>query len=291
MPTCERHVLHESAIVTVRDSMCYEPRTGIGMEKQASMHMLEFTRAGVYLTHRGVSARQTVAAEPAHVLLYDPGVPFRVSHPTDHGDATTTLVYAADVVRDAAHRYDRATWRDDVPAFTLSHVLASPDTLVRLHTLRRRLRIGLAEAVEAEETALEILDDVARDVAQARGARGESSARARRATTRRARRELVEGVKARIAAAPADDVSLATLAREMATSPFHLARTFRAETGLPVHQFLLRVRTTIALARLGDPSLPLSALAQELGFASHAHLTTAFRRTFGVAPSAIRRSA
>jgi AraC-like DNA-binding protein len=77
----------------------------------------------------------------------------------------------------------------------------------------------------------------------------------------------------------------------MATSPFHLARTFRAEAGLPVHQFLLRLRTTTVLARLGDPSLPLSVLAHELGFASHAHLTTAFRRVFGVAPSWVRRTA
>ena len=48
--------------MTVRDSLCSEPRTGVGQEKRASEHMLEFTRRGVYLTHRGVAARETVAA-------------------------------------------------------------------------------------------------------------------------------------------------------------------------------------------------------------------------------------
>jgi AraC-like DNA-binding protein len=253
----------------------------------ASEHMLEFTRRGVYLTHRGAAARETVAAEPAHVLLFNRDAPFRVSHPTDQGDATTTLVFSDDVVREAAIRHDRGTWRDGAAPFTTSHVLAAPEMLIRLHTLRRRLRVGVAGAAEAEETSLEILDGVVDAAARARGARPD----AQRPTTRRARRELVEAVKTRLAAAPADDVSLATLAREMATSPFHLARTFRAGTGLPVHQFLLRLRTTIALARLGDPSLPLSVLAHELGFASHAHLTTAFRRVFGVAPSWVRRTA
>ena len=287
MIVCERRVLHASALVTVRDSVCGERRAGVGQEKRATEHMLEFARRGVYLTHRGPAARETVAVEPAHVVLFNRDAPFRVSHPTDHGDATTTLVFADEVARDAAIRHDRGTWRDDAAPFTTSHVLADPDTLIRLHTLRRRLRIGAAAATEAEETALEILDAVVRGAARARGARPN----ARRATTRRARRELVEAVKARLAAEPAADVSLATLAREMATSPFHLARTFRAEAGLPVHQFLLRLRTTTALARLGDPSLPLSVLAHELGFASHAHLTTAFRRVFGVAPSWVRRTA
>ena len=287
MIACERRVLYTGTLVTVRDSLCAEPRSGLGREKSASEHMLEFTRRGVYLTHRGVAARETVAAEPAHVLLFNRDAPFRVSHPTDHGDATTTLVFLDEVVRDAALRHDRGTWRDGAAPFTTSHVLAAPETSIRLHTLRRRLRVGVAGAAEAEETALDILDAVVDAAARARGARPN----AQRPTTRRARRELVETVKTRLAAAPADDVSLATLAREVATSPFHLARTFRAETGLPVHQFLLRLRTTIALARLGDPSLPLSVLAQELGFASHAHLTTAFRRVFGVAPSQVRRTA
>jgi AraC-like DNA-binding protein len=96
-------------------------------------------------------------------------------------------------------------------------------------------------------------------------------------------------VKARLAADPAADVTLPALAREVAASPFHLARTFRAEAGVPVHQYLLRLRLNLALDRLADePSTPLSTLALDLGFASHAHLTVTFRRVFGLAPSEAR---
>ena len=55
-----------------------------------------------------------------------------------------------------------------------------------------------------------------------------------------------------------------------------------------MHQYHLRLRLAVALDRLVGPAPQIGVVAHELGFASHAHLTTAFRRVYGVAPSAVR---
>jgi len=71
-------------------------------------------------------------------------------------------------------------------------------------------------------------------------------------------------------------------------SAFHLARRFRLHTGMSLHGFRNQLRMTLALDRLREGERSISALALELGFASHAHFTVAFRRAFGMAPSQMR---
>jgi len=51
----------------------------------------------------------------------------------------------------------------------------------------------------------------------------------------------------------------------------------------------VRARLALALDRLADSSLTLSEIAAEVGFSSHAHLTSAFRQIFGLAPSTLRQ--
>ncbi|HVE97740.1 MAG TPA: helix-turn-helix transcriptional regulator [Mycobacteriales bacterium] len=82
--------------------------------------------------------------------------------------------------------------------------------------------------------------------------------------------------------------SLAATAYEVGYSPFHLARVFRAATGSSMHAYAERLRLRQALDRVADGERDLSALAAELGFASHSHFTLRFRRAFGRPPSVLR---
>jgi AraC-like DNA-binding protein len=75
-------------------------------------------------------------------------------------------------------------------------------------------------------------------------------------------------------------LSLSELARAVFSSPFHLARVFRRETGTSLHGYQTRLRLSVALERLADGASDLTTLALDLGFASHAHFTDAFRRGF-----------
>ena len=98
-------------------------------------------------------------------------------------------------------------------------------------------------------------------------------------------RRVLERMQASLTA----ELDLATLAAESGYSRAHFLRTFRAATGQTPHRYLLDRRLEKARELIANKSMPLIDVAADCGFSSHAHLTTAFRSRFGVAPSAYRR--
>jgi len=98
----------------------------------------------------------------------------------------------------------------------------------------------------------------------------------------------VERARDYIAAAPERIDTLDEIAKAVHCSAFHLARRFRMHTGMSLHGLRNQLRMTLALDRLRGGERSISALAADLGFASHAHFTVAFRRAFGIAPSQMR---
>jgi AraC-like DNA-binding protein len=110
-----------------------------------------------------------------------------------------------------------------------------------------------------------------------------------RATRRRA--EVVEATQLIIASQSSARWSLHALARRIGCSPFHLAHVFRDVVGVSIHQYQMRARLGGALDDLLDSERGLSAIAVDAGFAHHSHFSAAFRRAFGITPSALRRDA
>jgi AraC-like DNA-binding protein len=150
--------------------------------------------------------------------------------------------------------------------------------------LRRALRDAhraLAEeppglAVDAAVlAAVEALRPHLRPVPRARRTRPEHAA------VRRARSYLEERW-----AAP---VTLAELAAHAGLSRFELARTFRAQVGLPPHAFQLDLRIARARTLLAGGE-PAAAVAAQCGFCDQAHLTRVFKRAVGVTPARYARS-
>jgi AraC family transcriptional regulator len=99
---------------------------------------------------------------------------------------------------------------------------------------------------------------------------------------------LVESAKAILARDPGSPHPLGEVATALGVSASHIAHVFRAEAGMPLHQYLLQLRMALAMARLSSGPRDLSRLALDLGFATHSHFTSAFRRAYGVAPSGVR---
>jgi transcriptional regulator GlxA family with amidase domain len=59
-----------------------------------------------------------------------------------------------------------------------------------------------------------------------------------------------------------------------------------------MNQYLQRLRLLQAVEWLvEEPKEPLARIAVDCGFASHSHLSTAFRQTFNMSPSRFRRAA
>lgn len=99
----------------------------------------------------------------------------------------------------------------------------------------------------------------------------------------------VLNAKTYLASRMSERITLDEVARAVHASPFHLARIFQQQTGVPVHRYLTQLRLRASLERLAGGASDLTALALELGFSSHSHFTDAFRREFGKSPSELRR--
>jgi AraC family transcriptional regulator len=275
-----RHVLFRSRLVTVADVSCRIGR-GCGAEEEAGGYQAVFVRAGVFVKE-GASRR--VVAEPNTALFFNAHEPYRVSHPLDDGDECTALTFSRESAAAALAPFDPAA-QDRAAPFARDHASLTPALLFEQVRLRQLLRTDRAGALEAEERALALLAGAAGATCGRRPAREA----ARRARTRRARSDLVEATKLVLALSPAEPHSLAGLARAVHSSPFHLARLFRAETGRPIHRYLLELRLALALDRLAAGERDLVGLAVDLGFASHSHFSATFRRVFGLAPAECRR--
>lgn len=85
-----------------------------------------------------------------------------------------------------------------------------------------------------------------------------------------------------------ETVALTDVAAALDLSAGSFARRFKAATGLPPHQYLMRMRTERA-KRLLRRNESIAQVALSCGFAHQEHLTTIFRRLTGSTPATYRR--
>jgi AraC-like DNA-binding protein len=85
-----------------------------------------------------------------------------------------------------------------------------------------------------------------------------------------------------------DPVSLADLAAAAGLTRMHFAAQFRAATGLPPHEYLLRRRIERAQEMLVHDDAALVEIALSVGFQTQSHFTTVFKRFTGHPPRAWR---
>ncbi len=90
---------------------------------------------------------------------------------------------------------------------------------------------------------------------------------------------------------PAQRATLTDLAVVAGLSDRHLARCFKAATGITVFDYQQRLRLELAGQLLRDPRLTLDAVATRSGFGDARALRRAWRDRFGVPPTAQRPTA
>ncbi|WP_165223888.1 AraC family transcriptional regulator [Aquisphaera insulae] len=102
--------------------------------------------------------------------------------------------------------------------------------------------------------------------------------------------QRINRVLDRIAADPAAEHSVGSLARVARFSPFHFHRVFRSLVGEPVHAYVRRMRLERAVFRMAHgPKESLTRIALEAGFASSSDFSKAFRQAYGFPPSGFSR--
>src|SRR5262249_31660831 len=152
--------------------------------------------------------------------------------------------------------------------FRSSAAVITPSLALKLHQLRRLILFAQSDnALAIEERCASLLMEALANA----GEEQNTHLRKSRERTRKAHLDLVDATRAVLARRFREKLSLADLARAVFSSPFHLARIFRRETGTTLHRQLNRLRLRLALEHLANGKPDLTMLALDLGFSSHAH--------------------
>jgi AraC-like DNA-binding protein len=207
--------------------------------------------------------------DPTVAYCRNPGEEERFDHPHVHGDDCTAVFLDTDLLA--------AVWGGH-PALPSGPLQTTPEIDLEHRLLLAAGRQGADPHQLVEQTialaacALEQAD--AQRVASGRPA------------TARARRALADAAREALAADA--ERSLPELAGELAVSPHHLSRIFRAATGHTISRHRMRLRARAALERLAGGERDLARLAADLGFADQSHLCRVVRSETGSTPAALR---
>lgn len=86
------------------------------------------------------------------------------------------------------------------------------------------------------------------------------------------------------------ELALAEIAEAVEMSPFHFARLFKQTAGIAPHAFVLNRRLERAKQLLANPGKSVTEIAFDLGFSSHSHFSTFFRKHTNLTPREFRES-
>ena len=86
-------------------------------------------------------------------------------------------------------------------------------------------------------------------------------------------------------------ISLGQIAGNMYLSPFYISKIFKAETGeTPIHSLIdIRMEKARELL-LAEPGLSIQEVAARVGYDDAYHFSKLFKKKFGTAPSAVRKT-
>lgn len=249
-------------------------------------HLIVFPGTSVWIAQDG---HEPIVTDPTGVVLYNRDQTFRRAMVSPDGDRCIVVVVSPELLEDIA-RFGGSPLRDvERRPFAVDRAPCPPSIyLGQCLLVAEALRHVDPLALEVELTALvaAVLRSLAPRVAAPGGSR-----RARRPATQRAQARLVEDARALIATRLSETTSLEELARELAISPYHLARVFRARSGQSLHDYRDELRLRVTLDRVAAGDEPFTTIGLDAGYASPSHYSDRFRRRFAMPPSAVRRLA
>ena len=243
-------------------------------------HLIVFPRTAVLIEQ---ADREPVVANPNHAVFYNPYQPYRREAMSARGDDCVFVAVSLPLLLEVLADVGPGAGEDPRSAFPFSAGPVAAHPYLLQHTVVRHL---LAEdepdALAVREALYQLLRHAAGRAFEVRGAGP------RRAATSRAHDDAAERAKEILSTRYSETVSLDALARDLHLSPYHLSRVFRARTGFTLRAYRDQLRLRTALDLLAAGCQDLAALAADLGFASHSHLTDRFRLAFGTTPTSVR---
>lgn len=278
-------VLLSTPVVTVAQFRVAPSDPRFGDSGPIQRHIFVFPRKAVRIRHAGSSA---FVADPNMVTFYNEGQVYSRAAVDGEGDFCDWFAIEPRVLAEIASHFGTSPDAFTAP-FSITHAPVDSDTFLLARRVvheashrGRRAGSGPAAALDrlgTEEAALELL---------CRLLRAWRTPPRHRPASRRER--LVERAKDAIASDLGQPLALDEIARRAGVSVFHLCRTFRRATGLPIHQYRMSLRLRRAFDLLACGRADIASVAFEVGFTSHSHFTSYFHRAFGRPPSDLRRT-
>jgi AraC-like DNA-binding protein/quercetin dioxygenase-like cupin family protein len=227
---------------------------------------ISFVEEGVFHAHVDDEHWELAAGS---IFITRRGMTFSCRHVDEvPNDRCLTVTYSDAAVEDLM--------RADLPALRAPFARLS----ARRQYLRHRLRsCGAGDHIRLDLLAGALFESLAANRPSAPASLGGNVTPLMRRIDRAV--QLIETSYAR-------ELTLGDLASTAGLSPFYFARVFQRFVGVPPHRYLTGVRLRHA-ARMLDDGAAVTFTCYEVGFGSLSHFITAFRKRFGVVPSAARR--
>ena len=245
-------------LLSVRDVQCFACRgRHVGAAECDAVSHIVIPYRGNFV--RRVGAR-IAHADVNQALFFNADEEYRIDHFTDGGDACLSIDVSAPMLDELAGvRQFRSAQRRIEP--TLQLLVA--------HLRQRRFNILLAEEIAVRIARRLLTVDCSPKPVTA------------------AQRRLVQRAKQMLHSDPRHRWSLSEIAQAIGTSAVHLTQTFSTAEGMPLYRYQTQLRLALALHELPETD-HLASLALDLGFSSHSQFTSAFKRMYGVSPSALK---
>lgn len=276
LPT--ERLLYESELACVGEFRCDPARPDFRGGTPCTSWCFVFPRTSVWITHE---AGRRFVGDPSVVTFYNRDDIYWRSRISPEGDRADWFAFAPDVVLAAAAERDPAIVERPMQPFRFERAPTDPGLYVAQRAVHDALASGSTDSLDVDEAAIHLLGLVV--------GRAYASRSIHRHPQPNRRLDLIEGARALIAEQVSDRLPLNALAKRLDVSPYHLCRAFRRQSGWTLSEYRLQLRLRMSLERIASGQ-SLADLAFELGFSSHSHFGAAFRRVFGVPPTAIRAS-
>jgi AraC-like DNA-binding protein len=236
----------------------------------ASATHFVFPYRGTFVRH--VGSEDTVA-DANCMVIFNPGQSYQISHPVSGGDDCLSIMVAPAVLDELsppkllADRSKGVVSEQSLPIGPRSQALSA--------ILTHGLRNGRLDALEAEIVALDLV----------RRCLGEGTVSRSKSTP--GRRKIVERTKLILMKDVARRWTLGEIAAEVGVSMMYLCQVFSEHEGIPLYRYHRQLRLARALDLLPGCD-DLTGLALDLGFCSHSHFASQFRKQYGNSPSAFQ---
>lgn len=103
-------------------------------------------------------------------------------------------------------------------------------------------------------------------------------------------KDAVQLAKEYIANNISQNLSVKDVADYVHLSPEYFTKLFKKEVGQNIKNYILQVKVDVAKDLLGNPNIPISIVALDLGYSNFSHFTQMFKKFEGITPTDYRKN-